>query len=90
MRILAGKKTIIGYLMVLIGAGLYVASLWYMIPDEISFSVAAVGYATMKYGHDNRFRRVFYKLKPGGAAPNMNRPRLDRRRLKEGDMVNGR
>lgn len=86
MRMIAGWKTKFGYLIVAIGVGLYIASLWHPdIPDKISAGVIIFGAATMFYGYCNRFNRAFYMIDEKG-NPDTKRSKLKNARMREGEL----
>lgn len=89
MRILTGKKTKFGLLMIFAGGVMYIGSVWCpVLLDRVSIGIIVMGAAIAWYGYTNRFNRVFYMINSKG-NPDTTRPRLKKRRLHEGDMEGG-
>lgn len=86
MRIIAGWKTKFGNLMIAIGGGLCIASVWYpQIPDKVITGIVILGAAIAFYGAYNRFCRAFYQIDERG-NPDTNRSKLKKARLKDGEI----
>lgn len=85
MRLIAGWKTKIGNMIVIIGAGMYIASEWYIIPDKVCIGVIIIGAAIAFHGFYNRFCRAFYMSNARG-NPDFGRSKLKKVKAREGEI----
>ena len=87
MRKIAGRKTKIGYLIMVAGAIMYIGAEWCpVLIDRVSIGTIIMGAVIAWYGATNRFNRATYRLDEHG-NPNLDEPRNTKR--KWGDETGG-